>query len=60
MSPKISANYVLREEIISDDHVGAGWARGADADADIACLGPGVAFRHMRGALDVARQNVPD
>ena len=42
------------------DHVGAGRARGADADADIAGLGAGVALGHVRGALDVARQDVAD
>ena len=42
------------------DHVGAGRPRGADADADIAGLGPGIAFGHMRGALDMARQDMAD
>lgn len=42
------------------DHVGSGGSRGADADADIARLRPRIAFRHMRGAFDVPRQNVPD
>ena len=46
--------------IKTGDHVGAGRARCADADADIAGLGAGVALRHVRGALDVARQNVVD
>jgi hypothetical protein len=42
------------------DHVGAGRAGGADADADIAGPGPGVTLGHMRGALDMARQDVMD
>jgi hypothetical protein len=42
------------------DHVGAGRARRADADADIAGLGAGISFGHVRRALDMARQNVPD
>ena len=40
------------------DHVGAGGPGGADADADIAGLGARIAVGHMRGALDVARQDV--
>ena len=42
------------------DHVGAGRARGADADADIAGHRPGVAVGHVRGALDMAGQDVAD
>ncbi len=42
------------------DHVGAGRARGADADADVAGLGAGVALGHVRGAFDVASQDVMD
>ena len=34
--------------------------RGADAHADIAGLGAGIALGHVRGALDVARQHVGD
>ena len=34
--------------------------RGADADADVAGLGPRVALGHMRGRLDMARQHVTD
>ena len=32
----------------------------ADADADVAGLGAGVALGHVRGALDVAGQDVAD
>ncbi|MFK4514198.1 hypothetical protein ABIF20_001563 [Bradyrhizobium japonicum] len=42
------------------DHVGAGRPRRADADADIAGLRPRIALGHMRGALDMARENVAD
>jgi hypothetical protein len=42
------------------DHVGAGRARGTDADADIARFGAGIAFGHMRSALDMARQDMAD
>ena len=42
------------------DHVGAGRARGADAHADVAGHGAGVAVGHVRGALDVAGQDVAD
>ena len=42
------------------DHVGAGRTGGADADADVAGLGPGVALGHVRGALDVPGQHVLD
>ena len=40
------------------DHVGAGRAAGADADADVAGLGAGVALGHVGGALDVAGERV--
>ena len=40
------------------DHVGAGRPAGADAHADVAGRGPGVALGHVRGALDVAGQGV--
>ena len=49
-----------RGRIEAGDHVGAGRARRADAQADIACLGAGVAFGHVRGGLDVARQDMAD
>src|SRR3569623_217917 len=39
---------------------GAGGAGSAEADADIAGLGAGVALSHMRGAFDVAREHVLD
>jgi len=42
------------------DHVGAGRAGGADAHADVAGLGAGVALGHVRGAFDVACQDVAD
>ena len=42
------------------DHVGAGRAGGADADADVAGGGAGVALGHVRGALDVAGEDVRD
>ncbi|MDT4844966.1 hypothetical protein FQZ97_789380 [compost metagenome] len=38
------------------DHVGAGGAGGADADADVARVGAGVALGHVRGAFDVTGQ----
>ena len=40
------------------DHVGAGWAAGADADADVAGPGPRVTLGHVGGAFNVARQHV--
>jgi hypothetical protein len=40
------------------DHVGAGGAAGADAHADVAGDGAGVALGHVAGALDMARQDV--
>src|SRR5690606_25200945 len=49
---------VARGRVQARDHVRAGGARGAQADADVAGLGAGVAFGHVRGALDVARQDV--
>ncbi len=42
------------------DHVGAGRARGADADADVAIFGAAVAVRHVAGAFNVAGQRVAD
>ncbi|MNF66070.1 hypothetical protein D3C84_478530 [compost metagenome] len=42
------------------DHVGAGRAGGADAHADVAGVGAGVALGHVRGAFDVASQDVVD
>jgi hypothetical protein len=42
------------------DHVGARGARGADAHADVAGDGTRVALGHVRGALDVAREDVRD
>ena len=39
--------------IEAGDHVGAGRARGADADADVAGLRPRVALGHVRRAFDV-------
>jgi hypothetical protein len=42
------------------DHVGAGRTGGTDTHAEVAGLGAGVAFGHVRGALDVARQDVAD
>ncbi len=42
------------------DHVGASRAAGADAHTDVAGLGAAVALSHVRGPLDVARQDVAD
>ena len=42
------------------DHVGAGGARGADAHTDVAGHGARVAVGHVRGALDMPGQDVPD
>jgi hypothetical protein len=42
------------------DHIGAGRPRGADANADIAMLGARIAVGHVRGALDMPRQDVAD
>ncbi len=42
------------------DHVGAGRTRRADAHADVARDGAGVALGHMRSALDVPREDVRD
>ncbi len=49
-----------RRGVQAGDHVGAGRAGGADADADVAGRGAGVALGHVRGALDVAGQHVVD
>ncbi len=40
------------------DHVGAGRTARADAHADVAGRGAGVALGHVRGALDVAGERV--
>ena len=53
-------NGVGNGRVQTGDHVGAGRARGADAHADVAGLGPGVALGHVRGAFHVARQDVGD
>jgi len=42
------------------DHVGAGRAGGADAHADVAWLGTGIALGHVRGTLDVAGEDMTD
>ncbi len=42
------------------NHVRAGRAGGTDADADVARLGAGIAFGHVRGAFDMTRQDVID
>ncbi|MGY3080986.1 hypothetical protein ACVWZZ_007394 [Bradyrhizobium sp. LM6.10] len=42
------------------DHVGARRPRGSDADADVAGLGPRVALGHVRGTLDMPRQDMAD
>jgi len=47
-----------RGRVQAGDHVGACGARGADADADVAGVGTGVAFGHVRGAFDVAAEDV--
>ena len=52
-------NGIGRCRIEPGDHVGAGRAGRADAQADIACLGARIALGHMRGGLDVARQDMP-
>src|SRR5690606_17966295 len=49
-----------RGRIEAGDHVGAGRTRGADAQADIAGAGPGIAFRHVACALDVAGKDMAD
>ena len=46
--------------IQASDHVGPGRAGGADADTDIARLGPAVAIGHVRCAFDMAGQDVAD
>ena len=46
--------------IQTSDHVGAGRPRCADANADVARLGPCVAFGHVRCAFNVASQYVAD
>ena len=51
---------IRNSRIKPSDHVGAGRARGADADADIACLGPRITLGHMRGTLDMPRQDMTD
>ncbi len=51
---------IRRRRIEAGDHVGAGRPRSADADADVAGRGARIALGHMRGALDVARQDVAD
>ena len=42
----------------SGDHVCPGGPGGAEANPDIAGLGARIAVRHMRCALDVARENM--
>ena len=51
---------VRRGGVEPGDHVGAGRAGGADADADIAGLGARIAVGHVRSALDMARQDMAD
>ena len=51
---------VGRRRVQAGDHVGAGRAGGADAHADVAGPGPGVALGHVGGALDVPGQDVLD
>jgi hypothetical protein len=51
---------VGRRRVEPGEHVGAGRSGGADADADIAGGGAGVALGHVGGPLDVAGQHVGD
>ncbi len=51
-------NGVGAGRVKAGDHVGTGRARGAQAHADIARFGTGVALGHVGGALHVARQHV--
>jgi hypothetical protein len=51
---------IRRGRVEAGDHVGAGRPRGADTEAYIAVLRPCIALRHMRGAFDVAREDMAD
>ena len=51
---------VGRSGVQARDHVGARRSRGADAHADVAGLRPRVALGHVRGALDMTRQEMLD
>ena len=42
------------------DHVGSGWSGRANANPDVARRRPGVTVGHVRGALDVAGEDVAD
>jgi hypothetical protein len=53
-------NRICDRRIKTRDHVGAGRAGRADADADVASLGAGIALRHVRRTLDVTGQDVFD
>ena len=46
--------------IKAGDHIRSGRAGGADTDADIAGFSAGITLGHMRGTLDVTRQDVAD
>src|SRR5579872_1682587 len=51
---------IRRGRVESGDHVRAGGAGRADADADIARLGARIAVGHVRSALDMAGEDMPD
>ncbi len=51
---------VGRGAVQAGDHVGAGWPGSADAHADVARVGTGVALGHVRGTFDVASEDVID
>ncbi|MNQ36172.1 hypothetical protein D3C85_496880 [compost metagenome] len=53
-------NRVGRGAVEPGDHVGTGRAGSADAHADVAGLGAGVALGHVRGAFNVASEYVID
>ena len=53
-------NRIRLRGIEPGDHVRAGGAGRADADADIARFGAAEAIRHVRGALDMPGENVTD
>ena len=51
---------VGRGTVQAGDHVGAGRAGSADAHADVARVGTGVALGHVRGTFDVTSEDVID
>ena len=49
---------VSRRRVQAGNHVGTGWAGGANANADVAGLGTGIALSHVRSAFNVAGEHM--